>query len=315
MAFHPAIGTHPHKRVVMRFLEVAPKNSQRRFWFAVAESLRRSTNTVLPFVPRRQWAAAGEKDSNLNLTQEALKATQNKLLSSGIPPPPYWKTISTAIKGELNRLISSKVTEQPLLSFPFPSSYSPSSVFLNIPLFSLAAEGAGHQWNAIRSQGGLEVTGQKCPVECASAGSLKEKPVCFVLLWSMEGGSQEATLCPFVTALCLTFLRQTVESLFPYVFIWLEQTAYIDFMHVYRRRLRDRDWHAVQHMWNNNHRMGIFSCLKPSAGNQYDAKKRAVNNMSRDVNWKKNKTTQQQTRSKQNREPPDHHHWKHNESP
>lgn len=67
-----------------------------------AEVLRRSTNTTVPFVTWRQWATAGERDrdtGNLNLTQEALKATQNKLLSSGISP--YWKTISTVIRGEL----------------------------------------------------------------------------------------------------------------------------------------------------------------------------------------------------------------------
>lgn len=48
--------------------------------------------------------------------------------------PPYRKTISTVIKGELNHLISSKVTEQPPLSPPFPSSFSPSILFLTIPL-------------------------------------------------------------------------------------------------------------------------------------------------------------------------------------
>lgn len=58
---------------------------------------------------------------NLNLTQEALRATQNKVLSSGISPPPASrKTISPVIKGELNRLISSKVTERPPPPTPPP---------------------------------------------------------------------------------------------------------------------------------------------------------------------------------------------------
>lgn len=59
------------------------------------------------------WSKEGGR-RNLNLTQEALRATQNKVLSSGISPPPASrKTISPVIKGELNRLISSKVTEGP----------------------------------------------------------------------------------------------------------------------------------------------------------------------------------------------------------
>lgn len=96
----------------------------------------------------------GRETGNLNLTQEALRATQNKLLSSGISPP-YWKTISTVIKGELNRLISSKVTEQPLLSPRFPPpSFPPSSLFLTVAPFSPASRGGRPSMKCQQISGG-----------------------------------------------------------------------------------------------------------------------------------------------------------------
>lgn len=111
--------------------------------------------------------------SNLNLTQEALKATQNKLLSSGIPPAPHphWKTISTVIKGEPNRLISSKVTVQSLLNLP-RLPFLRLSLRPTCPLFSRPLQSGGHQWNATGSLGGLEVIRQKCFVYCARWQSL-----------------------------------------------------------------------------------------------------------------------------------------------
>lgn len=58
---------HPHKCVVMRFLEDTEKNLLLRLgllwqrnWL---ELLCRSPNTMLPFVAWRQWAAAGERDT------------------------------------------------------------------------------------------------------------------------------------------------------------------------------------------------------------------------------------------------------------
>lgn len=123
----------------------------------------------------------GRETGNLNLTQEALKATQNKLLSSGISP--YWKTISTVIKGELNRLISSKVTEQPPLSSPLPlllSSFLPRSHRPSI-LTRLARWRPSMKCHQI--SGGLEVIGQKCSVECAPRRSERKGCVfCFALI-------------------------------------------------------------------------------------------------------------------------------------
>lgn len=91
--------------------------------FAVAEELGWAALSITQPLRCLLWLGdngplLGRETRNLNLTQEALKATQNKLLSSGISP--YRKTISAVIKGELNRLISSKVTEQPSLSTPPP---------------------------------------------------------------------------------------------------------------------------------------------------------------------------------------------------
>lgn len=140
-------------------------------WFAVAEELGWAAPSITqhcaafcgPETMGRCWR---RETGNLNLTQEALKATQNKLLSSGISP--HWKTISTIIKGELNRLISSKVTEQPLLSSPpspppflFPRSYHHSILKC-------------HQIS-----GGLGVIGQNVLLSVLR-GRLKGKAVCFV---------------------------------------------------------------------------------------------------------------------------------------
>lgn len=112
------------KHVVMRVLDVKWKVR-----FAVAEEPGRAALSITQHSAAfcgsetmGRCRGGGEETRNLNLTQEALKATQNKLLSSGIPPPSR-KTISTVIKGELNRLISSKVTERPSLSSPFASSF------------------------------------------------------------------------------------------------------------------------------------------------------------------------------------------------
>lgn len=153
--------------------------------FAVAEELGWAALSITQPLCCLLWLGdngplLGRETRNLNLTQEALKATQNKLLSSGISP--YRKTISAVIKGELNRLISSKVTEQPPLSSPFPSSFSPSTLFLTIPLSRPARWRPSMKCHQI--SGGLEVIGQKCSVECAC---LKGKAVCFVWLGSMDG--------------------------------------------------------------------------------------------------------------------------------
>lgn len=135
--------------------------------FAVAEELGWAALSITQPLRCLLWLGdngplLGRETRNLNLTQEALKATQNKLLSSGISP--YRKTISAVIKGELNRLISSKVTEQPSLSThppppPFPSSCSPSTLFLTIPLSRPARWRPSMKCHQI--SGGLEVIGQK----------------------------------------------------------------------------------------------------------------------------------------------------------
>lgn len=141
-----------NKSSVTRFLEVTRKNPLWR-WGWLLQRLNSSVDH--PTLCCLLWLGdngllLGRETSNLNLTQEALKATQNKLLSSGISP--YWKTISTVIKGELSRLISSKVTEQLLLQPPsFPSTFSPCSLVLTGPLFSLPSWGGVRQWNVIRS--------------------------------------------------------------------------------------------------------------------------------------------------------------------
>lgn len=90
-------GTHPCKCVVMRFLEVAHRRIPP--WGLIlhgqrsrAEPLRRSPTSYFCGLETmgccccwRERERERER-GNLNLTQEALKATQNKLLSSGISP-------------------------------------------------------------------------------------------------------------------------------------------------------------------------------------------------------------------------------------
>lgn len=73
----------------------------------------------------------GERQATWTWHRKLLKLHKTNCWALAFPP--YWKTISTVIKGELNRLISSKVTEQPPLSSPFPSSFSPSSLYSHLP--------------------------------------------------------------------------------------------------------------------------------------------------------------------------------------
>lgn len=96
MMINIAVGhtpTHTHKLVVIRWPEVTQQNPPVEVRFAEAESLRWSpTNTVLPLVAQRQWAAAGGGETgNLNLTQEALKATKKQTAELWHSPLPSLK--------------------------------------------------------------------------------------------------------------------------------------------------------------------------------------------------------------------------------
>lgn len=149
---------HTHANVLSwDFLEVPNKNPLQRLGLpwqrrpGPSRSVDHPTQRCLPFVARRQWAAAGERDRQPE-PDTGSSQSYTKQTAELWHFPPCWKTISTVIKGELNRLISSKVTEQPPL--PPPHHLSPSSLFLTIPCFSVAWRGGGHQWNAIRSLGG-----------------------------------------------------------------------------------------------------------------------------------------------------------------
>lgn len=142
------------------------------------------------FVAWRQWAAAAAGERERENEREATWTWHRKLLKLhktncwALAFPLYWKTISTVIKGELNRLISSKVTEQPPLSPSHsPSSFSPSSLVLTVPQFSLPSWRWRPSMKCHQISGGLEVIGQKCSVECALQPSEKKGCVfCFPLI-------------------------------------------------------------------------------------------------------------------------------------
>lgn len=74
----------------MRFLEVTHKNplwwlGLLLHWSQLSRAVDHPTLCCLLWL-RDNGPLLGRETGNLNLTQEALKATQNKLLSSGISP-------------------------------------------------------------------------------------------------------------------------------------------------------------------------------------------------------------------------------------
>lgn len=154
--------------------------------------------------------------------------------------PPYRKTISTVIKGELNHLISSKVTEQPPLSPPFPSSSSPSILVLTSPLRRRARWRPPMKCHQI-SGGVRGHWTKKCSVEYACLAVWKERPRVFVLLGSMDGrrftgsAEQHASLCSS-ESLCLKFIHIPPQT-FPRrplntcSFLWDTLLAQISCMH------------------------------------------------------------------------------------
>lgn len=280
---------HTHANVLSwDFLEVPNKNPLQRLGLpwqrrpGPSRSVDHPTQRCLPFVARRQWAAAGERDRQPE-PDTGSSQSYTKQTAELWHFPPCWKTISTVIKGELNRLISSKVTEQPPLPPPPPFPFLPLS---HHPLFLSRLARWRPSMKCHQISGGLEVIGQK--MLCWMCSRLKGKALCFVFLpWSMEGSSQGSGG------------RRSSKSLFklhPYFwtgafrhsFLCAKQNAYIDFMHVCG--LASRRIGVPLNIWEITIARGVFPRLKSSAGNQYHAKKRAVNSMSCDLtNWKKNK--------------------------
>ncbi len=102
----------------------------------------------------------------------------------------------------------------------------------------------------------------------------------------MEGSSQEALGNTLVFKQITLFkvhpYSSTDAGAFSYLFLCVKQTAYIDFMHVHCLTLQKIG--TPLNICEITIVECVFSCLKSSAGNQYHAKKRAVNSMSCDVN-------------------------------
>lgn len=132
MAIYRGGGQTTSKRVVMRVLEVKRKNLPRGGQVCCGRGAGPSRSVDHPTLCCLLWLrdngplpGGGKRDAqpepDTGSSQSYTKQTAE--LWHSCPPPHSRKTISTVIKGELNRLISSKVTERPSLSSPFTSSF------------------------------------------------------------------------------------------------------------------------------------------------------------------------------------------------